>query len=1576
MKPTFLIRKILLLPICGLLVLTAPLAAVAQQTVFNDTFGTSTVGLISTPGGTPTASSTSYDQATPKGVSSLASVGTRTTSGHLYLGMLSTSSANDEFQAVFTTHPVTLAVAGDNVDIQYSFTDTTNILNGLASNGNGLALGLYNSGGSAPSTNLFNNGLTTATTLANGFVQNWLGYRVNFVYNPGAAQTSSTSTRPAQNQGNQLNQALNAGFTGGVGLGQNSQTIAPLIVGNQYTVDFNITLQANGSLAFTNKLYAGVGTGGTVLATNIATASGANILTTNFDGLVLGGSRNQSPAAATTNDVNQIIVTFTSTNQAGPYFTLTSTGSGCGGATLGLDGSVTTNNYLLYTNGVFNGQSVAGSGSAITFGAQTAAAVYTIYASNLVTASVGPMYGSQTISQTAPVITSQPADVSCVSNAPASFTVAATGNTLTYQWYKNGIALTNGGDFSGVTTTNLVVSPAQAADAATTVNGYYVVVQDPCGDSVTSAPNAALTLLAPNNLVWQGGNPNNTWDLTATLNFTNPAGAFEAFTNGDNVTFDDTSANPTVIISNSLVPTLVTVTGTHSYLFGGAGSITGFGKLLDINTGTLTITNNNLTYTGGTIVSNGATLALGNGASASGSIAGSITVNTNSVLHYYYNNNANIANKYAGNGTVIYDISTGNHTYTIPTATINTNFVGTNVIDVGVQLHCSDNNLGYPLGNGGVVIVNNYGQAWLDRSAASYNQTFIITGVGWFGDATTQLGALKIFGCTISGPVILAADARIGGTINGGTISGQISGNHQLEVLGNTNSFILSVGSANGPNTYGNTLVTSGAIRALTASGISTNILYDDLLGEVDVYGNNVSVNGLNDGPNGAGVVYNMGTTTNGTLTVGLDGSSSTFHGVFGNGASQSLGLTKVGAGALTLSGVSTNTGTVAVQAGQIIQSGSFNNASVIAVGSGATYDVSGASGSTLTLNSGQTLMGSGTINGSVSTSAGSVVNPGDGIGALTITGNATLAGGLTMELNRTNSTATNDALMVTGTLTAGGTLTVKNLGPALHVGDTFYLFAGAVTTGGFSATNLPVTDANGYAYTWINNIGVDGSIQVLTAGPAIANYLFRSVVNGNWSDTSTWQQSSNGVNWVAAIGTPDYTSSNIVIQTGTTVTNLLAVMVDRVTVQTSATVLLTTGNLIVTNSTAAIDLLVGGNLVVGTGGGLVNMANSATLVFTNGGAYVWNNAVIPTIPTAAWQDGSTCRISAMATGLVSGISGQSFYDFIWDTTAAGQSTRGRLNITGASTAVRRDFTVTIPDTAGASMTINNDTNGILTVGRNVVLTGGITSSGTKILLNNAGGQTNLFKVGGNFTVAGYIDGFGSTLTTFEFNGAGMQSLTLPASTFLITASAMNWLVDSGSTVALASSVQAFNNFTNNGTLTFGVNTISGGGAVVFNSGSKVNGNGTNNLVSGVSSLVNGGTLNLTNSVSLPTFAGGESFSLFSASFYSGTFGTLLPATPDVTHTWVTTQLNTAGILAVSGGVNTNAPQVQVSIASNVLSLAWPTNKGWTLLTNSAGLTAASQWFPYPNSANLTNVNITMDPSKTNVFFRMVYPYP
>jgi autotransporter-associated beta strand protein len=86
-------------------------------------------------------------------------------------------------------------------------------------------------------------------------------------------------------------------------------------------------------------------------------------------------------------------------------------------------------------------------------------------------------------------------------------------------------------------------------------------------------------------------------------------------------------------------------------------------------------------------------------------------------------------------------------------------------------------------------------------------------------------------------------------------------------------------------------------------------------------------------------------------------------------------------------------------------------------------------------------------------------------------------------------------------------------------------------------------------------------------------------------------------------------------------------------------------------------------------------------------------------------------------------------------------------------------------------------------------------------------------------------------------------------------------------------------------------------------------------------------------------------------------------------------QINNSELyLVVAPGVNLSSPPIQVSISGNTLSLGWPTNLGWTLQTNSVDLSNTNYWFAYPGSAAVTNVNLTIDPSKTNVFYRLVYP--
>ena len=74
--------------------------------------------------------------------------------------------------------------------------------------------------------------------------------------------------------------------------------------------------------------------------------------------------------------------------------------------------------------------------------------------------------------------------------------------------------------------------------------------------------------------------------------------------------------------------------------------------------------------------------------------------------------------------------------------------------------------------------------------------------------------------------------------------------------------------------------------------------------------------------------------------------------------------------------------------------------------------------------------------------------------------------------------------------------------------------------------------------------------------------------------------------------------------------------------------------------------------------------------------------------------------------------------------------------------------------------------------------------------------------------------------------------------------------------------------------------------------------------------------------------------------------------------------------------INPNPPQLQIAAEGNTLSLAWPTNRGWILQSNSVSLVASSSWFPYPadGSTGVTNVTVEIDPSKQSVFFRLLKP--
>ena len=145
--------------------------------------------------------------------------------------------------------------------------------------------------------------------------------------------------------------------------------------------------------------------------------------------------------------------------------------------------------------------------------------------------------------------------------------------------------------------------------------------------------------------------------------------------------------------------------------------------------------------------------------------------------------------------------------------------------------------------------------------------------------------------------------------------------------------------------------------------------------------------------------------------------------------------------------------------------------------------------------------------------------------------------------------------------------------------------------------------------------------------------------------------------------------------------------------------------------------------------------------------------------------------------------------------------------------------------------------------------------------------------------------------------------------------------------------------------------------------------------VTGENTLTYGGTLSVTNIG--PALQVGDVFHLFPSAVT--TFTSISLPTTDATgntYTWTTNVAVNGSITvgSVTPPINPLPGKIQFSLSGTTLSLGWPTNLGWALQTNAVGLIATNAWFAYPGSTNVTNVNLTIDQSQTNVYFRLVNP--
>jgi autotransporter-associated beta strand protein len=212
-------------------------------------------------------------------------------------------------------------------------------------------------------------------------------------------------------------------------------------------------------------------------------------------------------------------------------------------------------------------------------------------------------------------------------------------------------------------------------------------------------------------------------------------------------------------------------------------------------------------------------------------------------------------------------------------------------------------------------------------------------------------------------------------------------------------------------------------------------------------------------------------------------------------------------------------------------------------------------------------------------------------------------------------------------------------------------------------------------------------------------------------------------------------------------------------------------------------------------------------------------------------------------------------------------------------------------------------------------------------------------------------------------------------------------------------SLSGANTYTGNTTVSSGtllVNGSTGIGTVTVSSGAILGGTGTigSNVVlnsGAVALLTNGATLtisgkltlnNNTVDLNLPSnlAAGTYTLATYLAAGSSGSFNsTPVILSGSIASGDVATVTTSGGTvsLVVASSVNTDPATAGFSFTQNGNSLqfSWaPDHLGWQLYTNSIDLSNTNDWFPLAGSASVTNENITVDPTKVNVFFQLRYP--
>ncbi|MEI6715403.1 MAG: autotransporter-associated beta strand repeat-containing protein, partial [Verrucomicrobiota bacterium] len=934
---------------------------------------------------------------------------------------------------------------------------------------------------------------------------------------------------------------------------------------------------------------------------------------------------------------------------------------------------------------------------------------------------------------------------------------------------------TNNGTLSGSIYTNNTGGLTKLGAGVVTLNGSN-------GFTGITTVSAGTLALGNNNALAGGGS------------LTFGGGTLQLGTSGATFTNAITSSGASVILldSNTNSGTLsgnIYANNTGGLTKFGAGVLTlsgsnGFTGVTTINAGTLSLANNNALAGGGSLTFGGGTLQLG---TSGATFTNAITSSGVSVIIVDSNTNSGTlsGNIYANNTGGLTKLGTG-----VITLSGSNGYTGVTNINAGTLSLASNNALA---GGGGL----RFGGGTLQFSAGNTND---------YAARITNSGSPIVVDTNAQG-VIFAGNLDVtnsGGLTKLGAGTLTLSGSNGYTGVTTVSGGTLTLGSTNALAGGGSLTFGGGTLQLGTSGATFTNAI-------------------TNSGTSGIVVDSN---TNNGTLSGNIY-------------ANNTGGLTKRGAGMVTLTGSNSYTGLTTISAGTLTLGGS----SALAGGGSLTFDGGtlqlGTSGATFTnaiTSSGASVIvvdsntNSGTLSGNVySSNTGGLTKLGAGVVTLSgsngFTGITTVSAG-TLTLGGSNA------------LAGGGSLTFG--GGTLQLGTSGATFTNAITSSGASVILLDSKMNNG---TLSGNIYANntGGLTKLGAGVITLSgsngYTGVTSINAGTLSLGSVNALAGGGSLTFGGGTLQFTSSNTT-DYATRITNS------------------TTGAIAVDTNSQGVTFA--GNLDSSNTGGLTKLgAGTLTLSGSNGYTGV-----------------TTVSAGTLALGSSNALAGGGSLTFGGGTLQLGTS--------GAT------FTNAITGSGASVILVDSTTNnGTLSGGIDATNTGGLTKLSAGVLtLSGSNGFTGITTVSAGTLALGSSNALaGGGSLTF---GGGTLQLGTSGATYT------NAITGSGVSVILVDSN------TNNGTLSGAIDATNTGGLTKLGAG-MVTLSGSNGFTG--TTTVSAGTLALGSSNAL---AGGGSLT------FGG--GTLQLGTSGATFTNSITSSGTAVILVDS---NTNSGTLSGSIYAN-----------------------------------------------------------